>query len=339
MDRVVVDTSSIAAKAAPVADAAVADAAMADVAVAAAPVAAAVVADAAVAGETEDAENSVLNKPSPVPVVRGMSDELRYNADGSVVLVNEWTHSQELKLDVARSTAREQHFGRKCLPLIFYDKPVKTGSTAIAEAIRSYIYDTGSIEQKCSYNSCWARAENICNSTLMPIHLLGHITLRTGLSECLRPKGYYTVTSIREPLQRWVSAYLFNKQMKGVQYGVSWNESLPFYMNNIPDCNLYNYYDRMSVHCDKGELPWQERLSRIIGRFDEVIDLYAEDTGKGLLSSRIQKFLGHTNVSERKGSVVVNEDFNRSRLVPEQKLYEELQKIRYKEPDAEKFPC
>lgn len=269
---------------------------------------------------------------------RGRKDILRTHPNGTVILVNDRMQAEEIRLNSERQKVRSAHFGRKCLPYIFYDKPVKTGSTAITDAIRDYIMDTKSINQPCSYNSCGARAESVCNQTLQPMHLIGHVNLRTGLTECLIERGYYAVTSVRKPIERWKSAFLFNRQMKGRQYGISWSEGFATFVDHFPDCVLYNYYDGMSVRCTSGELPWEERLKRIVGRFDEVVDVF--QTGRdGVLGSRIRKFIKMRNISKREEHGEEFGAYDVSKLVPENALYHELQKIRLRQPNSDRFPC
>lgn len=80
------------------------------------------------------------------------------------------------------------------------------------------------------------------------MHLLGHLTVRDGLTECLKEKGYYAVTSIREPARRWTSAFLYNRMLKGGHYQIPWTKSFSYVMEHFPDCALFKYYDEMDWH-------------------------------------------------------------------------------------------
>lgn len=296
-------------------------------------------------GNDEEDGEEVTERTHPEgwrPAFRGIQKRpgFGHHPDGRLILANPTRNNVEQKLNAERKVAREKFFGRKCLPYVFYDKPIKTGSTAVTYAIREYIEKTGSINQRCASTMCTPRAESICNGTFNPVHLLGHIDGRAGLSECLQQKGYYAITSIRDPLDRWRSTFLFNRQMRGKQYGIPWNASFEYFLEKFPDCTLYHYYDQMNLRCDEAPISWEERLKQIVDRYDEVIDLYADDGGAGgIMFERIKKFLRNKNVSERDQGVKDSQAQAMARMIPEQRLYDELAKRRLRGTRPERFPC
>ena len=235
--------------------------------------------------------------------------------------------------------AREAGAGNeKCLPYIFYDKPIKTGSTAVTYALRSYIISRGGLHRRCSYEACTPRAEAVCNGTGRFEHLIGHVKGREGLVECMKTRGYYALTSVRDPLERWRSAFAFNKMMQGSHYGIPWEEDFASFMQKYPDCTLFHYYDQLGSVCRKGKVEWQERMRRIVARYDEVIDLYDDDEEKGgWMYHKVKKYISEENVSRKTREEV--EGFDRSRLVPEQTLYDALRAKRGQSGDKDRVPC
>lgn len=264
--------------------------------------------------------------------------------NGTTVIVKQHVYILEQQLNQERMVKRSKYFGRTCLPYIFYDKPVKTGSTAVTFAIREYIEQTGSMNQKCSYTLCTPRGKAVCNGSLEPMHLIGHIHGGANLTRCLKERGYYSVTSIREPLERWKSSFLYNRQQKGNHYGILWNVSYSEFMSEHPDCSMYKYYDQMSRYCDRAELSWEERLKRIVEVYDEVIELDQEDGVGGVLFERIREYLEKRNVSVGNSKVstvsdLTSGEYNESRLIPERRLYDALREHGRKGGDANRFPC
>ncbi|CDF33022.1 unnamed protein product [Chondrus crispus] len=226
-----------------------------------------------------------------------------------------------------------------CLPWIFYDKPIKTGSTAVTYAIREYVMARGQRHRRCSRDSCTPRAEAACNGTGDPEHLIGHVRVRDGLVECLKGKEFYAATSIRDPLERWRSAFKFNRMMKGHHNGIMYTETFDTFMKLYPDCQMYQYYDQMSSECDNAPVPWRERLERIKDRYDEVIDLYDDNEElEGVLFKKIKGYMEKENVSKQSKEVITDK-FDRSRLEPEQALYDALKAKRKEKPDLTRFPC
>lgn len=102
---------------------------------------------------------------------------------------------------------------------------------------------------------------------------------------------------------------------------------------------MYNYYDQMSIYCDKAEISWHDRLKNIVGRFDEAIDVSAEEEEGGILSQRIRKYVQLDSISDKNAQPVINGAFNWARMVPEQRLYSALKDISSNTLDASRFPC
>lgn len=245
----------------------------------------------------------------------------------------------EVKDDVPKPAIKEEEDPENCLQHLFYDKPIKTGSTAVTYALREYIQSRGGLHRRCSYDACSLRADAVCNGESKPEHLIGHIKGKDGLVECMKERGYYALTSVRDPLERWKSAFLFNKMMKGTHYNIPWQENFTTFMERYPDCTLYHYYDRMSAMCKRGKLPWRERLKKIVGRYDEVIDLYDDEKNGGRLFQKIRKYIKQENVSRKPKNDSYVEEFNRARLEPEQALYDALKAKRDESPATSRVPC
>lgn len=233
---------------------------------------------------------------------------------------------------------RQQSFRHKCLPHILYDKPVKTGSTAVTYAIREYLESRGARDRKCKTVDCIRRAEEMCNSTTPAkgMHsIIGHFKATDGnIIQCLRKKGFYSVTSIREPASRWASAWKFNRVRQGSHYGIPWNLTFVEFKKRLPPCILYHYYDGLGGECDAPSSV-QARLENIVARHDEVVDLYDEPIG--VLHKKIAKFVNRENES---GSP--DERYSETRdkeMKEEYMLYDRLRKLRLKLPDPRRFPC
>lgn len=287
--------------------------------------------DASVGKEEEKEEEEVLNRWE-----RMQRDRELLEADAVIAAEESAEREQE---DGEVTLAAEAGAGTEnCLPYIFYDKPIKTGSTAVTFAVRSYILSRGGKHRRCSYEVCTPRAEEVCKGTGTFEHLIGHVKGREGLVECMKTRGYYAMTSVRDPLERWRSAFSFNKMMKGTHYGIPWEDDFAAFMEKYPDCTLYHYYDQLGLICDKAKVEWQERLRRIVTRYDEVVDLYDKDEDKGgILYQKVRKYIAKANVSKKTKEEA--DDFDRSRLVPEQALYDALRAKRLEKPDENRMPC
>lgn len=214
-----------------------------------------------------------------------------------------------------------------CLKYIVYDKPVKTGSSAVSAAIRSYVETLGQTADPCTRNECTEMAQAICAGKQKPRALLGHMFGEDGLLKCLRKRGYYVVTSIREPLARWESAYLFNKKKEGNHYGIPHGKGYKFFMEKFPTCSLYQYYDNTDPKC-RQSTSVEDRIKPIVARYDEIIDLYEDGKPRGQLYEIIAKYLQEVNRSPRPEESF-REPFNKSRLDNETKLYTALKKRRH----------
>jgi len=211
-----------------------------------------------------------------------------------------------------------------CQPFILYDKPQKTGSTTITVALGDYLRSFGEKDFECIFKSCLAKANEIIEGTAPPVHLLGHIILPVYSYYRLKAKGYYTLTSIREPSERWRSAYYYNKGIKTGHYGIPQNSTYEYFMAEYPDCALLQYYDGMDKHCGDREgikEEVSERIKKIVEKFDEIIDLTAEPMGP--MYRKLKTFLKFRNVKGGKVSTV-HQRPEKDRMVHERKLYEAL---------------
>ena len=192
-----------------------------------------------------------------------------------------------------------------CTRDLIYDKPFKTGSTAISCAARRYLAERAAQDWGCGRKECLDYGREMCEGRRQRRWLVGHFLdgaenrgESTRVMECLRAKGFYVVTSVREPAMRWRSMFLFNRMMKGSHYGVDYRESYRAFVGKVPGCNLHQFYDGRGVECNgKAE----ERTRAIVGRYDEVIDLYDAGDGGGELMRRIGRHVRRENVSAKKG--------------------------------------
>ena len=230
----------------------------------------------------------------------------------------------------------------KCLKHILYDKPVKTGSTAIMFAIREFLKETGQTDIPCGSAgpfTCVTRAQTVCNGTYEVsdyFSIIGHFQYGgKELVQCLRPY-YYIVTSIREPYQRRKSAYLWNRTLNGTHFSIPHTAPFSEFMNRLPRCQLYHYYDGRGMDCDVG-VPLEERIKDIIDRVDEVIDVYDEAVGP--LHKLINGYMARENESIKLKEDEFVEEFDRDTLKEEQMLYDSLREKRIKAPDANRLPC
>lgn len=219
---------------------------------------------------------------------------------------------------------------KNCQQYILYYKPPKTGSTAVTYAARKYIHTQGHADYRCGLYSCGLYAEGVCDRRYPPKQLLGHLEANFSTIECLRESNYYVVTSNRDPLERWNSAYRYNYQHQASHYGIPWNSTYPDFIRDFPPCVLLNYYDGQGRQC-KGDT--DARIRNIVKMVDEVIDLYSNDNN-GDLYHKSKQFLAEDNVSDVGNSTLeyppLSPELN-AKLDPERKLYYAL-KLKGAEP-------
>lgn len=213
----------------------------------------------------------------------------------------------------------------QCQPYVLYWKPPKTGSTAVTDAARWWVATLGHSDYRCGINSCGPYAEGVCEGRLEKRQLLGHLMANYSTVDCLKDKGYYVVTSNRDPMERWRSAWRYNIQHKATHYGIPWQVNFTEWMGRVPDCVLHNYYDGEGRRC-KDEEDTRRRIDKIVSMVDEVVDLYDDDY-KGPMHESISPFLGESNVSDVGNRTLkyheLPEDID-ARLNPERELYKAL---------------
>lgn len=284
---------------------------------------------------TEHSETAQLNEPSAKSdqATRPSSTQGREpGADTAPSSEDGWTsieHAQTNSTDThplsstIPAAANTQPRPSACASLIVYDKPMKTGSTAVTQALKRLLTlrQTNATFAVCERAQCQQLARAICAGEAEPQHLLQHMDGEHGLLECLRHKGYYVMTSIREPLDRWESAYLYNQRERANHYGISWRESYDVFMSRFPPCALLGYYDGGDRRCGDGV---EERIDRIVQRYDEIVDLY--DEPRGQVERLVQQFVREVNKSPRDEHF--RNKFDRQLLENETKLYEALKKRR-----------
>ncbi|CDF33016.1 unnamed protein product [Chondrus crispus] len=215
---------------------------------------------------------------------------------------------------------------------------MKTGSTAVTVALGTLLQRHDEAFLKCTLWPCGEYATELCLQRKPKIHLIDHIAMGVDTTHCLRRMGFYSVTSIRDPAERWNSAYKYNRWKKGNDYGISHNATYDDFMMKMPNCALLRYYDLGSSTCRGGtdDPEFQKRVQNIVTRFDEIIDLYGEAVTD--LHKRLMPFLAQENVSEKKSVGNVPRD----RMVYEQVLYEALVMRRFElaaNPDPKRRLC
>lgn len=207
-----------------------------------------------------------------------------------------------------------------CQQYILYYKPPKTGSTAVMDAARLYVRTQGQVDFRCGLYSCGLYAQGVCERRFRPKQLLGHLELNLSTVQCLRDDNYYVVTSSRNPIDRWNSAYRYNFQHKANHYGIPWNASYVEFISKFDPCVLLHYYDGQGRTCG---VDTDARIEKIVSTVDEVIDLYQEDN-RGDLYCKIAPFLAESNVSELGNTTLeypeLDEELD-ARLDVERKLY------------------
>lgn len=211
----------------------------------------------------------------------------------------------------------------ECASFVVYDKPMKTGSTAVTQSLKRLLTsrNANTTFAVCERVQCRQLARAICAGEAQPQHLLQHMDGEHGLLECLREKGYYVMTSIREPLDRWESAYLYNQRERANHYGISWKESYDMFMSRFPPCALLGYYDGGDRQCRDDV---EGRIEQIVQRYDEIVDLY--DEPRGQVERLLQRFVREVNKSPRDAHF--QDRFDLRLLANETKLYEGLKRRR-----------
>lgn len=214
-----------------------------------------------------------------------------------------------------------------CGQYLLYDKPPKTGSSAISTNLRE-LYGRLKVPYASCRTSkqCGKLANEICAGRVPPQNLIAHIDATPALRTCLREKyNYYIVTSIRDPVSRWDSAFLFNRGKKACHFRICYTESYTTFMNRIPACNHFEYFDQIRS-CDDADI--EDRIAAILPEYDEIIDLYDRPlTKQGHIARVIAPGLTFQNKSPRPEGEF-REVFDTTRLAKEIKLYERLQRRR-----------
>lgn len=220
-----------------------------------------------------------------------------------------------------------------CLEWIVYDKPVKTGSTAVKDGLVTYFATRGMEYVQCQYQTCNDAAVRILLGEDAPRSLVGHQIGDDILINALGRAGFYKVTSIREPKSRWESAFRFNRAVGGTHYGIGNDVKYAEFMERMPACSLYDYYDNLGNECGAD---LEKRIERIVKRYDEIIDLY--DTAVGQLHKRLLPNLKISNKSPVMASEE-REPFDEERLKNETLLYKALRQRRLELAGREPALC
>lgn len=213
-----------------------------------------------------------------------------------------------------------------CAPYLLYDKPPKTGSSAIFQALRIVYERIGQTYAVCgNLTSCGILAGEICEGTAPPQNLIMHISITPAVRSCLREKyNYYMLTSVREPGPRWDSAFLYNQWKESCHFSICHNETYLHFMNNIPVCNHFEYRDRIGDKtCAKGNV--DGRIATILQDYEEVIDLYGPPLSEqGPIARVVSKHMQARNKSPRPKQEF-QKPYDTTRLAYETKLYDALQ--------------
>lgn len=234
-----------------------------------------------------------------------------------------------------RTAQQDLHFSRNtdtrgskpCLPYIFYDRPVKTGSTSVRSALQEYILSTGGEIMRCdNRGDCRVAAEQVCAGVRPPAHMTNHLVANTSLVNCLHGMGFYHVTSIREPKARILSVYKYNKVTSGQHNGIHPDAPFEEFLRKFPRCALYRYYDGLSGQCGDDKEAIESRAVNIVNRMDEVIDLTQEPISD--VHSRIDKFVKVLNVVAMTTSNASHFEIPDEVAGPEYVLYNKLKEKR-----------
>ena len=214
-----------------------------------------------------------------------------------------------------------------CLPYIFYDKPVKTSSSAVTRALVLHLQSTGEEVMDCwNKDTCHHAAEEVCMGKRPPAHMVYHVMANASLVQCLHSMGYYHVTSIREPKERILSAYKFNKVTPNRHNGVDPDATFDQFLEQYPRCALYKYYDGLSASCGSDKEMLIQRAANIANRMDEIIELSEKPTSH--VYGKISQYLTVVNAVSRTASNATNVEVPDEFAEPEYVLYNKLRERR-----------
>lgn len=87
------------------------------------------------------------------------------------------------------------------------DSRVKTWGSAMTVALVAYLKTLGQSNSDCSVSSCAVLAQEICDGERALKHVLNHLKASGRVLDCLRGLRFYAVTTIRDALLRWESAF------------------------------------------------------------------------------------------------------------------------------------
>lgn len=234
-----------------------------------------------------------------------------------------------------------------CLQYVVYDKTPKTGSASISMALHEHLIKTDEKTVQCHNPRCMHRAEAICKGEIPPEHVNGHLQGRehvfnnvvinvtrkrsSNLVECLLDRGFYAVTSIRDPKERWLSLYFYRSKKKSDNF----NWTLEEYTAKFPRCNLFDYFDGLGKECT-GPVSVDERIKTIVERYDEVFDLSHEPFGP--FEKRVRKNMQKYEINKVPRPEKYP-DIDPSLLVNETKLYNALRALRTQLPKKNRRLC
>lgn len=229
----------------------------------------------------------------------------------------------------------------KCLQHIVYDKAPKTGSTSIAGELCRHLTKVGEKCKPCKHPTCMKTAQDVCSGARRPVHISGHLDGKTvsdpesrspGLVECLANMGYYVFTSIREPKDRWISRYYYRVE-KSKQEGAVYKPTLEEFITANPRCILFHYFDGLGPRCT-GPVSVEQRIKKIVARYDEVFDL--SDQPSGPLEKHLRINMPMKNKAPRPK---IYADIHPSILINETKLYNALRAVRTQPPKKNRRLC
>lgn len=207
---------------------------------------------------------------------------------------------------------------RKCLHRIVYDTPKH--EAPLVKPLDEYISSFNGALRHCEFPNCERELNSICNATDIQDSYYGQLSASVDVIHCVRQMGYYVITSIRHPLERWFEVFGAEQQHHLATYGTPYERSMQDFITTFPDCSLLHYYDARGAHC-ADDTDVEERILAIVERFDEVVDLSSADGGDGLLAKRLKV----DDIRGSTGIIVRSRGFmEMGRLRNEMKLYEAL---------------
>ena len=156
-------------------------------------------------------------------------------------------------------------------PIIVYNKPRKTGSSSLAELLRTQIGGEEKYWVPAKFHNDYLLGLNIMAGARLFVQ---HRSIPDDALNKLRELGkVILVTSTREPMQRWLSEFKQLRKLTSTQ-PIDWDE-FGRWMRGTP-CDFHlNYHSGKRYDCsaDATDHYMTEEARKIVRRYDVVLDL------------------------------------------------------------------